>query len=52
MCHLFMEFSDMFDLNLPHTSDKIIVKLISENETLSKLDLEPKCQGQSKTKRQ
>ena len=40
-------FSDMFDPNAMHTSD-IVVKHISEKETLFKLDLEHKGQGQSK----
>ena len=48
MCHLSMKLSDRFDPpNQMYTSDKIVVKHISVNETLLKLDLEPKCQGYS-----
>ena len=43
-----MKLSDMFDPNLMYTSDKIVVKHISEKETLLKLDLEPKSQGHSR----
>ena len=48
MCHLSMKLSDKFDPNHMYTSDKIVVKHISVNETLLKLDLEPKGQGHSK----
>ena len=48
MCHLSMKLSDKFDPNQMYTSDKIVVKQISVNETLLKLDLEPKTQGHSK----
>ena len=51
MCHLSMKLSDMFDPNPMHTSDKIVVKCIPVKETLLKLDLEPKGQGHSKSKR-
>ena len=34
----------MFDQNPPHTFDKIVEKQIT-TKMLSKLDLEPKCQG-------
>ena len=43
-----MKLSDMFDANLLHISDKIVVQHISVNGTLSKLDLEPKYQDQKK----
>ena len=48
MCHLSMKLSDKSDPNQMYTSDKIVVKHISEKETLFKLDLEPKGQGHSK----
>ena len=48
MSHLSMKLSDKFDPNQMYTSDKIVVKQISVNETLLKLDLEPKTQGHSK----
>ena len=38
----------MFDKNPPHTIEKIVKKLITTKKTLSKLDLDPKCQGHSK----
>ena len=44
-----MKLSDKFDPNQMYTSDKIVVKHISEKETLSKLGLEPKGQGHSIT---
>ena len=48
MCHSSMKLSDKFDPNQMYTFDKIMVKHISVNETLLKLDLEPKGQGHSK----
>ena len=48
MCHLSMQLSYKFDPNLMYISDKIVVKHVSVSETLLKLDLEPKGQGQSK----
>ena len=48
MCHVSMKLSDKFDPNQMCTSDRIVVKHISEKETLLKLDLEPKGQGHSK----
>ena len=48
MCHLSMKLSDKFDPNQMYTSDKIVVKPISMQETLLQLDLEPKGQGYSK----
>ena len=48
MCHLSMKFSDKFDPIQMYTSDKIVVKHISVKETLLKLDLEIKGQGNSK----
>ena len=50
MCHLSMKLSDKSDPNPMYTFDKIVVKHISEKETLLKLDLEPKCQGHSRKK--
>ena len=41
------EASDMFNLNPMHSSDKLVLKRFCE-ETLLKLDLEPKGQGHSK----
>ena len=46
MCQMSMKLPAMFDQNPPHTFDKIVTKLIP-TKTLSKLDLEPKCQGQN-----
>ena len=48
MCHLYVKLSDKFDPNQMYTSDKIVVKHISVKETLLRLDLEPKGQGNSK----
>ena len=36
----------MFDQTPPHTLDKIMAKLV-QMKTVSKLDLQPKCQGHS-----
>ena len=47
MCPMFMKLPVIFDQNPPHNFDKIVKKLITTlTKTLSKLDLEPKCQGQ------
>ena len=43
MCQMSMKLPTVFDQNPPHTFDKIVKKLIT-TKTLSKLDLEPKCQ--------
>ena len=43
-----MKLSDKFDPNQMYTSDQIVVKHISVKETILKLDLEPKGQGDSK----
>ena len=40
-----MKLSDNLAPNPMYTSDKIVVKRISVNETLLKLDLEPKGKG-------
>ena len=48
MCHLSMMLSDKFDPNPMHTSDKTVVKHISEKESLLNIDLEPKGQSHSK----
>ena len=39
-----MKLPAMFDQSPPHTFDKIVKKLIT-TKMLSKLDLDPKCQG-------
>ena len=44
MCQMSMKLPAMFDQNPPHTFDKIVKKLIT-TKMLSKLDLDPKCQG-------
>ena len=44
MCQMSMKLLAMFDQNPHHTLDKIVKKLI----TLSKLDLDPKCEGHSR----
>ena len=41
MCQMSMKLPVTFDRNTPDTFDKIVEKQIT---TLSKLDLEPKCQ--------
>ena len=48
MCHLSVNFSDMFDPIPSHTSDNIVVKCSSVKETFLKLDLVPKDQGHNK----
>ena len=48
MCHLSIKLSDKFGSNQMYTSEKKVVKHISEKETLLKLELEPKGQGHSK----
>ena len=50
MCQMSMKLSTMFDQNLPHTFDKIVEKQIA-TKTLSKLDLESKCQGYSRNQK-
>ena len=47
MCQMSMKLPAMFDQNPPHTFDKIVKKLIT-TKTLSKIDLDPKCQGHSR----
>ena len=47
MCHLSMKPSDKFDSNQMCNSDKKVAKHISVKETLLKLDLEQKGQGQT-----
>ena len=46
MCQMSVKHPAMFDQNPPHTFGKIVKKLIATN-TLSKVDLDPKCQGHS-----
>ena len=46
ICQMSMKLPAMFDQNYPDTFDEIVKKLIT-TETLSKLDLESKCQGNS-----
>ena len=48
MCQMYMKLPTMFDQNPPHTFDKIVKKL---QKTLSKLDLDPKCQGHSRNQK-
>ena len=48
MCQMSMKLLAMFDQNPPHTLDKIVKKL---QKTLSKLDLDPKCQGHSRNQK-
>ena len=50
MCQMSMKHPAMFDQNPPHTFDKIVKKLIT-TKTLSKLDLDPKCQGHSRNQK-
>ena len=52
MCQMSMSMKlpAMFDQNLPHTFDKIEKKLII-TKTLSKLNLDPKCQGHSRNQK-
>ena len=50
MCQMSMKLAAMFDQNLPHTFDKIVKNLIT-TKTLSKLDLDPKCQGHSRNQK-
>ena len=50
MCQMSMKLSAMFDQNPADTFDKIVKKLIT-TKTLSKLDLDPKCQGRSRNKK-
>ena len=46
MCQMSMKRPAMFDQNPPHTFNKL-GKNTLQQKTLSKLDLEPKCQGHS-----
>ena len=48
MCQMSMKLLAMFDQNPPHTFDKIVKKL---QKALSKLDLDPKCQGHSRNQK-
>ena len=48
MCQMYMKLPTMFDQNPPHTFDKIVKKL---QKMLSKLDLDPKCQGHSRNQK-
>ena len=52
MCQMSMSMKlpAMFDHNLPRTFDKIEKKLII-TKTLSKLNLDPKCQGHSRNQK-
>ena len=50
MCHLSMKLSDMFDQNLPCTSDQIREKPILMKKH-SRLDFESKSQGHSKNQK-
>ena len=50
MCQMSMKLLAMFDQNPPHTLDKIVKKLVTK-KTLSKLDLDPQCQGHSRNQK-
>ena len=50
MCQMSMKLPSMFDQNPSHTFDIIVEKQITK-KTLSKLDLEPKCQGHSRNQK-
>ena len=50
MWQMSMKLPAMFDQNPPHTFDKIVKKLIT-TKMLSKLDLDPKCQGHSRNQK-
>ena len=51
MCQMSMKLLAMFDQNPPHTLDKILKKTQNYKKTLSKLDLDPKCQGHSRNQK-
>ena len=48
MCQMSMKLPAVFDQNLPHTFDKNSEKTHNYKKTLSKLDLDPKCQFHSR----
>ena len=50
MCQMSVKLPAVFDQNPPQTFDKIVKKQIT-TKTLSKLDLEPKCQGHSRNQK-
>ena len=50
MCQMSVKLPAMFDQNPTHTFDKIVKKL-KTTKTLSKLDLDPKCQGHSRNQK-
>ena len=50
MCQMSMKLLAMFDQSPPHTLDKIVKKR-KTTKTLSKLDLDPKCQGHSRNQK-
>ena len=51
MCQMSMKLPAMFDQNPPHTFDKIVKKTHNYKKMLSKLDLDPKCQGHSRNQK-
>ena len=51
MCQMSMKLLATFDQNPPHTLDKIVKKNAKLQKTLSKLDLDPKCQGHSRNQK-
>ena len=52
MYQMSMKLPAMFDQNPPHTSDKIVLKKNAlQQKMLSKLDLDPKCQGHSRNQK-
>ena len=50
ICQMSMKLLAMLDQNPPHIFDKIVKKLVQQ-ETLSKLDLDPKCQGHNRNQK-
>ena len=50
MCQMSMKLFVMSDQNPPHSFDKIVEKHIT-TKTLSKLDLEPECQGHTRNQK-
>ena len=52
MCQMSMKLPAMYDQNPPHTFDKITSgKTDNNKKMLSKLDLQPKCQGHSRNQK-
>ena len=51
MCQMSMKLPAEFDQNPPQTFDKIVKKQQKTTKTLSKLDLDPECQGHSRNQK-